>query len=553
MEQEFDGETVSVSEDSGDDENDENEEDEHIESAMGEVGDKSDVVDEKLGENKDEEDHNENEKYEQGASVKDQASQDEELRAKEDSEATKEDAIDLDAKEASEKTEENGDEEEGLDGEEDMKVDKDDAYTDPSGINPDVQDQTPEEETPVDELDGTEPMEDGEEEEEENLEDSDLQNEEKGDEVMEEADPDNSVENPNAENDKEMDVKIPEQDTTQSDPNENASQSAGKQTEDFAASTEQGDSAPDEKSSDTSELKNNLNPTNGQPSASDLEMRVADSTNGQELNQEQSRTSLTPSDSHDQKAQPNPCRSIGDALEGWKERVKVSVDLEDKLGNSDDMVEDADEYGYTAEFKEGTAQALGPATADQVKGDITQNETETEAGGTETRDQEAEVEIEKRSSETNPVLNSALSSSKDAGKQLGSTNMEEDNEESMEVDDDYNRETTDLSESLVSIKRSFISEEMRRISASSMKDDDENEDELGKFHKFEASAEKRDEAALVWRKYESLTTRLSQELAEQLRLVMEPTLASKLQGDYRTGKRINMKKVCHHFSFILLF
>jgi midasin (ATPase involved in ribosome maturation) len=24
---------------------------------------------------------------------------------------------------------------------------------------------------------------------------------------------------------------------------------------------------------------------------------------------------------------------------------------------------------------------------------------------------------------------------------------------------------------------------------------------------------------------------------------MEPTLASKLQGDYRTGKRINMKKV----------
>ena len=46
-----------------------------------------------------------------------------------------------------------------------------------------------------------------------------------------------------------------------------------------------------------------------------------------------------------------------------------------------------------------------------------------------------------------------------------------------------------------------------------------------------------------WRNLELATMKLSQELAEQLRLVMEPTLASKLQGDYRTGKRINMKKV----------
>ncbi|MCD9559779.1 hypothetical protein HAX54_018032 [Datura stramonium] len=41
---------------------------------------------------------------------------------------------------------------------------------------------------------------------------------------------------------------------------------------------------------------------------------------------------------------------------------------------------------------------------------------------------------------------------------------------------------------------------------------------------------------------------VSQELAEQLRLVMEPTLASKLQGDYKTGKRINMKKVIPYIA-----
>jgi midasin len=52
-------------------------------------------------------------------------------------------------------------------------------------------------------------------------------------------------------------------------------------------------------------------------------------------------------------------------------------------------------------------------------------------------------------------------------------------------------------------------------------------------------------ASALWSRYELRTTRLSQELAEQLRLVLEPTVASKLQGDYKTGKRINMKKVNH--------
>ena len=36
---------------------------------------------------------------------------------------------------------------------------------------------------------------------------------------------------------------------------------------------------------------------------------------------------------------------------------------------------------------------------------------------------------------------------------------------------------------------------------------------------------------------------LASELTEQLRLLLEPTKASKLAGDYRTGKRISMRKV----------
>lgn len=47
----------------------------------------------------------------------------------------------------------------------------------------------------------------------------------------------------------------------------------------------------------------------------------------------------------------------------------------------------------------------------------------------------------------------------------------------------------------------------------------------------------------LWRKIEMSVANLAQDLCEQLRLVLEPTKMSKFKGDYRTGKRLNMRKV----------
>ena len=52
----------------------------------------------------------------------------------------------------------------------------------------------------------------------------------------------------------------------------------------------------------------------------------------------------------------------------------------------------------------------------------------------------------------------------------------------------------------------------------------------------------------TWRLFEQKTSALSQELCEQLRLILEATVASKLQGDYRTGKRISMRKVITYLA-----
>ncbi|KAH7885416.1 midasin [Phlebopus sp. FC_14] len=50
-------------------------------------------------------------------------------------------------------------------------------------------------------------------------------------------------------------------------------------------------------------------------------------------------------------------------------------------------------------------------------------------------------------------------------------------------------------------------------------------------------------ASQLWSMYTSLTAPLSLALCESLRLILAPTQATRLRGDFRTGKRLNMRRV----------
>jgi midasin len=56
------------------------------------------------------------------------------------------------------------------------------------------------------------------------------------------------------------------------------------------------------------------------------------------------------------------------------------------------------------------------------------------------------------------------------------------------------------------------------------------------------------EARALWQHYESSTKTLSAGLCEQLRLILEPTQATKMRGDYRTGKRLNMRRILPYIA-----
>ncbi|GAB2238000.1 hypothetical protein Droror1_Dr00015902 [Drosera rotundifolia] len=150
MQQDFEADAFSVSEDSVEDDDNENadkeDEDDQLDSSMGNAGADSEVVDEKLWDKEDERNPDgKKEKFESGPAVKDRDSSGRELRAKEDTNAMtvgKEGNLDI------------ADETDGLDASDDgtdapedleaMNVDKEETVADPTGLDLDEPDTLPE-------------------------------------------------------------------------------------------------------------------------------------------------------------------------------------------------------------------------------------------------------------------------------------------------------------------------------------------------------------------------------------------------------------------------
>ncbi|ODV89399.1 hypothetical protein CANCADRAFT_58337 [Tortispora caseinolytica NRRL Y-17796] len=51
------------------------------------------------------------------------------------------------------------------------------------------------------------------------------------------------------------------------------------------------------------------------------------------------------------------------------------------------------------------------------------------------------------------------------------------------------------------------------------------------------------DAKMAWNELERKVNDLALSLSEQLRLILEPTVATRMKGDYKTGKRLNMRKI----------
>lgn len=84
--------------------------------------------------------------------------------------------------------------------------------------------------------------------------------------------------------------------------------------------------------------------------------------------------------------------------------------------------------------------------------------------------------------------------------------------------------------------------------AQEMKPENEEDAEVELKHADEIAKTSANNGEDLWRQYAALTSDLSYALCEQLRLILEPTMATRLQGDFRTGKRLNMRKIIPYIA-----
>ena len=236
--------------------------------------------------------------------------------------------------------------------------------------------------------------------------------------------------------------------------------------------------------------------------------------------------------------QSNPLRSLGDALREISQRIDEILESEGPQSRADQQVDTSGpsqlEYLLPEEDKGANEmQALGPAQQEDVAKlnelkyldeDLAANDTVPPieespevAPDQLSRPPQHMLHGEPTSRALEDDVKSALTQTEIRSQQPG-------------------RSIDDLGQSLPSDRPSEDKEE-----------DGQELVELA-LRQWQASGQPEHGAEDMWRKYESLTHDLSYALCEQLRLILEPTMATRLKGDYRTGKRLNMKKIIPYIA-----
>jgi len=293
----------------------------------------------------------------------------------------------------------------------------------------------------------------------------------------------------------------------------------------------------------------------------------------------------------------NPLRKLGDALEAWKERLNLLPEMpkEARDGAGEGGAEqDADEYEFVrddeAPREEGAGepktQALAQATEEQAQaskglerpeeepvddavGDDADKEGKEPARRVEEEPMEADEDemaeadegrrhLSKRA--LNPGKGAAGTEDADEAGEAGGAEDdggEEDGGDAEAAEKEAEREAG--TEARVSLRTLTADGEVEAMAVETEEEEAESPEEAMRraradaeeaFRAWHASGAGEDDeaeaaaaAAALWSKLEAMTGPLAAELTEQLRLILEPTLAARLQGDFRTGKRLNMRKI----------
>lgn len=243
-------------------------------------------------------------------------------------------------------------------------------------------------------------------------------------------------------------------------------------------------------------------------------------------------------DSMPQDLSKNPLRSLGDAMKEIRQRFDDILEREESqsqpIPHPGDVANASQLEYLRPDDADENMQALGPAEADQVAklSDLNIVDDETQE---EEHDVAMDIDEPTAVDPSQPQL-----PEQSFNAQSTTEALQESVETALTRQDIHSRDpsqrTDPLHESSGAQAEVDVEEPITQ---------DEVEAEL---RRWQSVGKPRDGAENIWRLYESLTHDLSYTLCEQLRLILEPTLATRLKGDYRTGKRLNMKKIIPYIA-----
>nr|CAG8526340.1 11509_t:CDS:10 [Entrophospora candida] len=245
----------------------------------------------------------------------------------------------------------------------------------------------------------------------------------------------------------------------------------------------------------------------------------------------------------------NPHRSLGDALEQWQRRLNVLENPDEIQSDNNDKQKQAEqsflENHQEFEFLKNDEnshdlQAMGNALEEQIKSlGAFDDQSNHEINHGIEEDIEMDHEISSKEEEINfhqeqMFNNDNNDYNQEHGKEKERSNfLKQKNDDTKQEDKQYNDQ-----QDVINYNNEPLLQEVDDLRQSL-------EDKLIEWRK---SGNDLINAQELWFKYENLTCNLANRLCEQLRLILEPTLATKLKGDYRTGKRLNMKKIIPYIA-----
>jgi midasin len=286
---------------------------------------------------------------------------------------------------------------------------------------------------------------------------------------------------------------------------------------------------------------------------------------------EDSKNSPAPSSN-----EPNPHRSVGSATEKWLSRLRnISDRIDDAVPQEsieldEENVKDKEfEFVKDNDDDQGNAQALGEANEDQLQdlskgvaddeemlNDI-QNDDLMSEDDSDHQIEAPDYQTQQQESQANHNLESKKSNTKiDEDKEKLNRNEKMENNDEKQDEKEISIDSQKIENSQFIRNSKEIPEDEAEYMdiddvPSSIVDYDQLRHDLEiRMAKWRLEGHHKEtlNSMELWRKYTNLTRDYSFHLCEQLRLILEPTLSTKLKGDYRTGKRLNLRKIIPYIA-----